>query len=54
MSSNPEDLFSTILLVGERGTGVVGERDELDNRLFPDWSPSRAIDLVISNLERSA
>lgn len=50
VEQNPDDLFNTILLQAELGFGVVGDPEVLSNYLWPDWRPSKVLDLLVANL----
>jgi hypothetical protein len=44
IAKNPADFLSFLLLEWDIGKGAVGE--PLDNNLFPEWNPTKAVDIV--------
>lgn len=45
-AKNPNDLLSFLFLQMDTGKGIVGSPDQLDNKMFPEWKPTKVIDLL--------
>ncbi|EPQ56006.1 NAD P-binding protein [Gloeophyllum trabeum ATCC 11539] len=48
VKANPQDFISWLSLQWDEGRGLVGDDDELSNKLFPDFNPTAVIDAVLS------
>jgi hypothetical protein len=44
VAKNPDDLLSFLLLNWDTGKGIVGE--PIDNHLFSEWKPTKALDII--------
>lgn len=48
VAENEHDMLSSIRLLLATGKGVVGAEAEVDNHEFPDWNPTKVIDVLLS------
>jgi hypothetical protein len=46
VAKDPNDAFSALFLGWDTGEGVVGKPDQLSNKLFPEWNPQKALDVI--------
>ncbi|KZO95528.1 NAD-P-binding protein [Calocera viscosa TUFC12733] len=44
---NPNDVPETLRLDWEMGGGIVGTPEQLANKVYPDWNPTRAVDVLL-------
>lgn len=48
VAENENDILSAIRLLWATGKGVVGDEAEVDDHEFPDWNPTRVIDVLLA------
>ena len=49
---NPNDFIADLTLCWDAGKGTIGTREQVENMLWPEWKPKRAIDVIIENYEK--
>ncbi|EJD07548.1 NAD-binding protein [Fomitiporia mediterranea MF3/22] len=47
VAKNPQDFVSFLFLQWDKGNGVAGKPEELDNKEFPDWKPQKVVDVLV-------
>jgi len=47
VKNNPMDVSETLRLDWELGGGVTGTPEQMDNKLWPEWNPTRAVDVLL-------
>jgi hypothetical protein len=47
LNEDPTDFLSLLLLMWDRGAGMVGERNNLANDVWPEWRPKKVLDVLL-------
>jgi hypothetical protein len=47
LAANPRDFRAQLLLAWDRGEGVVGKAEEVDNELWPEWRPKDVLQVLL-------
>lgn len=46
VAKNPNDAISALFLDWDAGKGLVGTPDQLSNKIWPEWNPKKAVEML--------